>query len=198
MRHYSDFYGTRFGKEVLEKEALLVAKELGGCKKILSVGCGPGFLESRLKQLGKAEVVGLEQSEEMLVLARGKIDVVEGSAEKMQFADNYFDCVLFITSLEFIDNLKKALAEAARVLSPNGRILALILNPESKYFKERIQRKDSYFRRIKHTNLREIKEEAEKLFSISGRYCLGIEGKKLFDSSDEKTATLYALMGVKR
>ncbi len=198
MRRYSDFYRTGFGKEVLEREGQLVATELKDCKKILSVGCGPAFLESRLKQVGKAEVIGLEQNREMLAQSRGKIEVVKGSAEKMQFANNSFDCVLFVTSLLFIGNLKKAVAEAARVLGMRGKVLALVLNPESKYFKEHVRKKDSYFRRIKHTNLREIKKEAEKFFSIEGGYCLGIEGKRTFDSTDKKTAALYVLRGVKK
>ncbi|MBN1940640.1 MAG: methyltransferase domain-containing protein [Candidatus Diapherotrites archaeon] len=198
MKCYSDFYRTRFGKEVLEREALLVANELKGCEKILSAGCGPAFLESRLKQLSKAEVTGLEQNPEMLKEACEKIEAVRGNAEKMQFASKSFDCILFVTSLEFIQNYKKAVAEAARILNSNGRILALILNPESAYFKEHAQRKSSYFRKIKHTNLRKIKGEAEKFFSIEGSYCLGIKDKTIFDSSDKKTAVLYVLKGIKK
>jgi len=198
MKRYSDFYTTSFGKEVLEREVLLAANELKGCKKILSIGCGPGFLESRLKQLSKAEVIGLEQNPEMLEQAREKIEVVEGNAEKMRFANNSFDCVLFVTSLEFISNLKKALAEAARVLSPAGKMLALILNPESNYFREHTQKKNSYFRKIKHTNLKEIKKEIEKFFTAEGGYCLGIEGEKVFDSNNRKTAALYFLRGIKK
>ncbi len=198
MSNYSDFYKTAFGRKVLEEEAKIVLGYLGNCKRILSVGCGPAFLESRLGQLSEAEVVGLEQNRKMIEQAEGRIEAREGSAEKMQFADKSFDCVLFVTSLLFISDYKKAVAEAARVLSAKGKILALVLNPQSNYFREHRGKQNSYFRKIKHKNLRKIKKEAEKFFSVEGSYCLGIEGEKVFNSHDKKIAALYVLKGIKK
>jgi len=48
-------------------------------------------------------------------------------AEELPLADNSCDSVLFLQSLQFIDDPAKALAEAFRVLAPEGRLLVLTL-----------------------------------------------------------------------
>ena len=94
--------------------------------------------------------------------------------------------VLFIATLEFLDDYKKAVREAYRVTKPNGKILAMILNPESEYFKEHAQRESSYFRRVRNTNIREIRDYISGFYKITGGgYFLGIRGQEVFESSDK-------------
>jgi len=46
-----------------------------------------------------------------------------GSAEKLPFPNNYFDCVVSLDVLEHVDNDKKALLEISRVLKSGGFFL---------------------------------------------------------------------------
>jgi ArsR family transcriptional regulator len=49
------------------------------------------------------------------------------SAEELPVPDGLSDSVLFLQSLQYIDHPAKALAEAARILAPGGRLLVLTL-----------------------------------------------------------------------
>ena len=193
-----NFYRTEFGKKVLEEETKYVSRELGGCKKILSVGCGPGFLEAELMKRGTSEITGLDMSEEMLAHAPKELKIVLGNAEELPFKNSEFDAVLFVTSLEFINDYKKAVLEASRVLQSNGKIVVLILNSESDYFKEKNKKESSYFRKIKHTNLEELRCFLGKYFHVEDEYFLGIKDEKIVSSCDKRTASLYVIRGVKR
>ena len=193
-----NFYRTEFGKKILEEELKYVSKALTGCKKILSVGCGPGFLETELMKRGTHEITGLDISEEMLEQVSNPLETVLGTAEKLPFKNETFDAVLFVTSLEFIDDYEKAVLEASRVLQSNGKIVVLILNPDSNYFKEKLKKEISYFHKIKHTNLDELCSFLKKCFFIEDEYFLGIKDKIIFSSCDKRIASLYAIRGVKK
>lgn len=74
----------------------------------------------------------------------------------------------------------------------------MTLNPESEYFKDQFKEKDSYFRRIKYTDLEEIKSYITGYYKIiKDEYFLGIRGKHLFSTSDIDFAGLRVLIGKK-
>ena len=112
---------------------------------------------------------------------------------------NSFDAIIYMTSLEFIKSYKKAIQEAYRVLKSNGKVLILMLNPQSTYFRERYQKNDSYIRQnIKHTNIAMIRHYVRRYFNIKNKqYFLGIKNQKLVDSTDPHIASLYVLEGLK-
>jgi len=199
-KDYLKSYEKNPGKEFLKKELEFVERRLGGCERLLSVGCGPAVLEGKLKAMHEdMEIVGLDASREMLELAPESINVVYGDAQNMGFNDETFDCVLYITSLEFIDDCEKAMKESNRVLKRKGKILVMMLNPESDYFAEKYSNEESYIRKnIKHRNINEIVKCISRYFSIKSEgYFLGIENKNVFDSSDSKQASLYVVEAVK-
>ena len=75
----------------------------------------------------------------------------------------------------------------------------MILNPESEYFKEHAQRESSYFRRVRNTNIGEIRDYISGFYKIAGEgYFLGIRGQEVFESSDKKYASLYVIVGQKK
>lgn len=194
---FARFCESDFGKRVLEKEVEYVCQELEGYRKILDVGCGIGQLEQKLSGLG---IVGLDNSEEMLEEARKRSSkiFVAGNAENLDFQDSSFDAVFYVATLEFIDDYQKAVQEACRVTKPNGKLLVMMLNPGSEYFHEHFQREDSYFRRIRHTNLREIREYIAEFYQITKEeYFLGIRSQQIFDTSDRRFAGLYVIVGKK-
>ena len=194
---FARFYESGFGKLILEKEAEYIQKELKDCDKILDVGCGIGIFEERLSGL---DITGLDISEEMITEAGKRSDkkFVVGDAESLEFDDASFDGVLYVAALEFIADYKKAVRESWRVTRPDGKLLALMLNPSSRYFHEQSEDKDSYFRRVLHTDVDEIRDYIAEFYNIvKEEYFLGIRGKEVFETRDKKYAGLYAVVGKK-
>jgi len=83
---------------------------------------------------------------------------VQGNAEELGFKDSAFDAVFTVTTLEFLKNYRKAVKETARVTKPNGKILVMMLNPKSEYFRQEIKKPGDYFSGIKHTDPKEIRD----------------------------------------
>jgi len=189
------FCESELGQKVLEKEAGYVYRELKDCKKILDIGCGIGQFEQKLQDLN---VIGLDISEEMLKEARKRSSktFVLGDAENLNFLDSSFDAVFYITTLEFLNDYKRAIEEAWRATKINGKILVMMLNPE--YFHEHINREGSYFRKIKHTNLREIGDYVSRFYRlVKEEYFLGIEKRRVFNTFNKEQASLYVIVGQK-
>jgi SAM-dependent methyltransferase len=68
--------------------------------------------------------VGLDPADEMLVYARERgIDVVKGVAERLPFRNETFDTALIVTTICFVDDITRTLAEAERILNPSGRLV---------------------------------------------------------------------------
>lgn len=100
---------------------------------VLDVGTGTG----RMMELFAAEsnhFVALDNSTEMLRLARAKlgrmtasdaakIDILLGDFNSLPLDDGKFDTVIFHQVLHYAQYPESAIAEAARVLAPNGRLV---------------------------------------------------------------------------
>ena len=118
-KEYDSFFKSPFGRSVKELEGELLLTELKGLEgaSLVEIGCGTGVWMEFLKERGFKEPVGVDISRDMLKVARkkGLKKLVEASACRLPFRDNTFDGALFITSLEFIVDRKRALLEAARV-----------------------------------------------------------------------------------
>jgi ubiquinone/menaquinone biosynthesis C-methylase UbiE len=196
VKKFTKFYESDFGRKVLQLEANYLRSELSGRRRILDVGCGIGYFEEMLPELN---ITGLDSSKEMLEEVRRRSDkkFVLGDAENLDFPAKSFDAVFMVTTLEFVKNYAKAIDETARVLVSGGKLVLMILNPESEYFKEHVRKKDSYFVKIKHTNLKEVERYIQKLFVASGEYFLGIQGLDVFDTNNKSLAALYVIKGIK-
>ena len=197
MEKYLQSCKSEFWKEVFKAELEYVFQQLKGVKDILSVGCGPGIIEAGLAELG-FNVTGLDISKEALEQAPDNIRKTAGLAEKMDFSDCSFDAVIYVASMQFIEKYKQAVKETARVLRPGGKILVMLLNTQSEFFKERFQNPDSYVKRIKHINPKEIEEAIAKYFSTDTEYFLGIKGTEIFQTQAPDSAALYVIKGKKR
>lgn len=76
--------------------------------------------------------VGIDPAEAMLERARERdVDVVRGVAESLPFRDGTFDTALMVTTVCFVDDLARALAEANRVLSRSGRLVVGYIDEDS-------------------------------------------------------------------
>jgi SAM-dependent methyltransferase len=96
---------------------------LGGVGRALDLGCGDGLLTA---ELDAAEVVGADVSEVALRRARGRLadaDLVHVAAdEPLPFADNEFELVLCVETIEHVRDLQLLLSEVRRVLRPGGEL----------------------------------------------------------------------------
>jgi len=197
MERYLQSCKTEFWKNVFRAELNYILPELKGAKDVLSVGCGPAIIEAGLAEHG-FNVTGLDISKEALEQAPDKIRTVVGSAENINFADFFFDVAIYVASIQFIDDYKEAIRQTARVLRADGKFLAMLLNPECKFFREKSKNPDSYVNKIKHTDLREIERTIAEHFSVQTEYFLGIRGTKIFQSRDPNLASLYVIKGKER
>lgn len=185
-----------FWSQVFAAEFTYLLEHLHPKDEILSVGCGPAIIERGLIENGFS-VIGLDVSQEAIACAPDTIRTIVASAERIPLPDAAFDVVLFIVSLQFITDYRRALAEARRVLRPNGRVILLLLNPASVFFKKKQNEVDSYVRKIRHTDLEEIESAMVEMFKTQGEYFLGIADEQIFPSEEPEMAALYVIKGIK-
>jgi demethylmenaquinone methyltransferase/2-methoxy-6-polyprenyl-1,4-benzoquinol methylase len=111
----------------------------GEDQSILDVCTGTGDLAIRFaKAKEKSRLWGVDQSQEMLHLARRKIGqkklsdrikLLEADALKLPFQDGYFDIVGVAFGLRNIGQHQRAIREMVRVLKKGGRLLILEFSP---------------------------------------------------------------------
>lgn len=194
MKKYLQSCKTQFWKDVFQAELDYILCQLRGTRDVLSVGCGPAIIEAGLAEHG-FNVTGLDISQEALGQAPDSVRKVTGSADNMGLPDSSFDAVIYVASLQFIERYKEAIKQAVRVLRSGGRLLIMLLNPESEFFKEKIKNPASYVNKIRHTNLHEIEEAVAEYFSVKAEYFLGVEGTRIFQTEDPNVASLYVING---
>lgn len=114
------------------KRRLLEASGLDEASSLLDVGCGTGTFAIMAKaEHPEVEVTGIDADPRILRTARAKtatngaeVQFVEGSADRLPFADGTFERVassLFFHHLS-IDMKRRVAAEVMRVLTPGGEL----------------------------------------------------------------------------
>ena len=99
--------------------------------RTLDIGCGEGRLTRDLAARGYS-VVGVDASPTMLAAARDAAPELElhiADAADLPFPDASFDLVVAFMSFQDVDDLPGAVREAARVLTPGGRLCLAIVHP---------------------------------------------------------------------
>lgn len=100
-------------------------------KKVLDVGCGPGWLV-RYLNINGFQTVGCDSSTEAIKIAKkvNKVDVLQASAISLPFGDGVFDAVLSVSMIEHLTKTeaKKFLTEANRVLKNSGWLFLVTPN----------------------------------------------------------------------
>ncbi|MDE2406034.1 MAG: metalloregulator ArsR/SmtB family transcription factor [Sphingomonadales bacterium] len=107
----------------------LAEQRTAGLGRLLDVGTGTGRIAELLAPRA-THVTGLDMSPEMLRIARARlqhlpadsVDLVQGDFGALPFADGGFDTVTLHQVLHYAQEPGRVLAEAARVLTPGGRI----------------------------------------------------------------------------
>jgi ubiquinone/menaquinone biosynthesis C-methylase UbiE len=120
-------------EEWFEKNKFAYLSEIEALKKVmpegkgLEVGVGTGRFAGPL-----GVDTGIDPSENMLKIAESRgVKTFHGRGEDLPFEDNEFDFVLLAFTLCFVDDPKKVIAEAKRVLKDNGKIIVGVIDKNS-------------------------------------------------------------------
>jgi len=113
--------------------ALLPEREV---RDLLDVGTGTGRIVELLGRRG-VRAVGVDSSRDMLGVARANLERAQLPHCQVRFADAYqlpmpgasFDAVTIHQVLHYLDDPGEAIAEAARVLRPGGRLVVVDFAP---------------------------------------------------------------------
>jgi demethylmenaquinone methyltransferase/2-methoxy-6-polyprenyl-1,4-benzoquinol methylase len=115
--------------------SFLVSRIPPGAHRVLDVASGTAAVAIELVRAERDRtVVGLDQSPEMLAAGRERVEragvserveLREGRAEDLPFADEEFDAVTFTYLLRYVDDVPATLRELVRVVRPHGTVAML-------------------------------------------------------------------------
>jgi demethylmenaquinone methyltransferase/2-methoxy-6-polyprenyl-1,4-benzoquinol methylase len=137
-RHYDALSAAlSFWQDPRWRRALVSALEPAAGERILDVATGTGMVAAELLARADCSVVGVDQSPQMLAAARARfaaaeraggrppVELLEGEAEALPFADASFDALTFTYLLRYVDDPAATMRELARVVAPGGRVASL-------------------------------------------------------------------------
>ncbi len=114
------------GQDPRWRRALVDAIDARPTDRVLDVATGTGMVAQSLHDRYGCAVVGLDQSADMLAVARTRDgvyqSVLEGRAESLPFPDATFDHLSFTYLLRYVDDPAATMRELARVVKPGGRV----------------------------------------------------------------------------
>jgi ubiquinone/menaquinone biosynthesis C-methylase UbiE len=123
---YDDWFEKHHFVYVSELQA--IRDQLPKSGKSIEIGLGTGRFAAPLEI-----ELGLEPSTQMRKIAEKRgVQVVEGIAEELPFADARFDLVLMVTTICFLDDIDAAFRETHRVLKNAGRFIIGFIDKSSK------------------------------------------------------------------
>jgi demethylmenaquinone methyltransferase/2-methoxy-6-polyprenyl-1,4-benzoquinol methylase len=140
-----------FGQDPRWRRALVSEVAPSSGDRVLDVATGTGMVAAELLARSDCLVVGIDQSPEMLSAARARfagrapedrspsagrdpaaraprsarVELVEGQAEALPFADASFDALTFTYLLRYVEDPRATIRELARVVRPGGRVASL-------------------------------------------------------------------------
>jgi demethylmenaquinone methyltransferase/2-methoxy-6-polyprenyl-1,4-benzoquinol methylase len=137
-RHYDALSAAlSFWQDPRWRRALVSAVEPAAGERIVDVATGTGMVAAELLARADCSVVGVDQSPQMLAAARTRfaalepaggrprVELIEGEAEALPFADASFDALTFTYLLRYVDDPAATMRELARVVRPGGRVASL-------------------------------------------------------------------------
>ena len=135
-RHYDRVAAVlSFGQDPRWRRAMVETVRAGSSERVLDVATGTGLVAQELVRRYGCEVVGLDQSPQMLAGAQARLDadhglaerfsLVRGEAEHLPFGEDEFDHLTFTYLLRYVEDPPAMMEELARVVKPGGRIASL-------------------------------------------------------------------------
>ncbi len=137
---YSDRYEDWFfnNEYAYQSEVNAIKEILPDFKDGIEIGVGSGKFAAPL-----GIKFGIEPSGKMGKIATGMgIKVEKSAAENLHFKDCSFDLALMVTTVCFLDDVKKAFSEVYRILKPGGFFINGFVDKESEIGKIYQKNKD--------------------------------------------------------
>ncbi|MBI2953571.1 MAG: methyltransferase domain-containing protein [Chloroflexi bacterium] len=132
-RHLDEGWDAAPGKEVLLRALAteLSAGRLGSSERLIDLGCGTGFLLSRIRSevCDSFELFGVDFAD--TAIAKGKelhpsLQLFCEDASATHFDSEYFSILISYGSMEHFPDPAQAAHEVARLLQPQGLFLMMI------------------------------------------------------------------------
>lgn len=119
-----------FGQDPRWRRFLVSRLSVGTDDTVLDVATGTGLVARELVRRFGCSVVGIDQSPEMLAVARDRtsglpVKLMEGRAEELPFADGEFASLTFTYLLRYVDDPAATVRELARAVRPGGTVAML-------------------------------------------------------------------------
>jgi len=139
--HWDEERSLHAPDAIVESAVLDIAGEQA-YRSVLDLGTGTGRMLQLLAKDGVERAVGIDNSHSMLAVARANLERAEVRRVDLRQGDVYspplehgtFDLVVIHQVLHFLDDPARAVREAARLLSPAGRLLIIDFAPHSLEF----------------------------------------------------------------
>jgi len=160
-----------------ESEIKLINSMIPRFERAIEVGVGSGLFSQPF-----GIKLGVDPSLKMLNLARERgISVIQGYAEKLPLKNGYFDFVMFVTTICFVNNPVKSLSEINKILRQKGNVLIGFVNPLSNLGKMYLRKKNEskFYKNARFFSCNEIRD----ILSKSGFRIVKIK-QTLFNSLD--------------
>ena len=117
-------------------QSILEAENIQRTEAVLDVGCGTGQTAAYLAERFHCQVTAIDKHPIMVEKAKERlknnnlpIQLIEGDAENLRFADNSFDLVIAESVIAFT-HISKTLDELARVLKNTGNMIIIEMTAE--------------------------------------------------------------------
>jgi SAM-dependent methyltransferase len=134
----------------------------------LDAGCGTGSYTRMIAAAGHRSVA-VDLSGSMLTMLRLKhvdaVEIVQTDIQLLPFCSNQFDWVLCTRVLSHISDVAAVMAELARVLRPNGRVLISDVHPLHPYTRTTVDTLTGI------VPIRTYKHQLSQLSAIAGNHC---------------------------
>jgi SAM-dependent methyltransferase len=160
-----------------EAELRAIKAALPGSGAGLEIGVGRGRFAALLG-IG----MGIDPSLAMAAMARARgIEVIIARAEQLPFPAKQFDYALMVTTICFVDDLKAAFRETARVLKPGGILVIGFIDRNSLLGKQYAARKDQdgFYRHARFYSVGEVLSNIRQ-----AGFADTILSQTIFDSSE--------------
>jgi ubiquinone/menaquinone biosynthesis C-methylase UbiE len=129
---HADWNYKAFIRQIQRKRFRLCMKLIQNAKyeKLLEIGYGSGIFLPALSAVASG-LYGLDihqknkEVEKVLLKHKIKANLMSGSAVKIPFDNNYFDLIISISAVEFINELDEACKEIKRVMKKDGVFIVI-------------------------------------------------------------------------
>ncbi len=133
---YRERTGSGHSFRIREQRVYELFDKPGGA--VLDIGCGPGITVNHLIEQG-CRFYGVDLSEEMINECQRRFGHLSstqfsvGRIERIEFPDGFFDAVVCMGVVEYLDDDLPAVREMARVLKLGGTLIVTLPNRTSPF-----------------------------------------------------------------